>query len=924
MKQNEKVLNIFHLNIQSLRNKITSIEQYLDTLPAKTDVLTFSEHWLLPGEAQTMNIDGYQMANHFTRANHIHGGVITYVRKNVDYKVRNDITSFSIEGEYEFSAIQISNCVIVTCYRPPKGCVQSFINVIDNICQKINFNSTDIIFIGDFNIKFNSCNQYDLDFKNCLTSHGLKSIITEKTHHVNCIDNVILKVKALNAEKNTFVESPNLSDHKAIGINILLSDNKNIRFTRKKCRPVTEQGIFDFFQMVDKLDFYFVKSKDLSIEEKFTLLVNNLQQCALDAFPEKTYVTRNSNITWFNYKLHKMREHINLLNDLCKQFNLQIFREQLKEARRAYKFEIQKNKKNSNSKYIRNSGNTCKAMWDVINNIRNVNNKKESVNVSVKKLNEYFTNVAKKITSDLPKNSNVSFVKPNVNVNFKFNNVSFSDVRLAFKSLKSKSSRDYFGLSSRILKSIKEILIIPLTHLINECINKGVYPDILKISKVIPIFKKGCKSDPSNYRPISLVPVISKIVEIVLKNQICNHFEKFSLFSSTQFGFRSGKSTTSAILNLIDKIVDGMEDGEFVSAILCDLSKAFDCVSPDMLLNKLDWYKFDSLSKNLIASYLKNRKQVVCINEEQSELRSVIHGVPQGSVLGPLLFLIFINDFSMNVTDTDVVLYADDATLISANSDFDQLKLDMQDAQSNASTWFNNNNLLLNKEKTNKIVFTTRKYNDQNMSKNVKYLGVHLDTLLTFEVHVNETATKISKNLFLLRNMKNIVEGNVLRTAYDSLIKSHLSYAILCWGHSPHHKTLFGLQRKAVRILSNVGFRDDVRPSFISLGLLTLPCIYILNCIMYTHNNLQLHKQNFDFHNYDTRDKEKIRTKYLRISKCRNVNNYYGPLFYNKVPNEIQNSTDIELKKYVIQFLTENAFYTYNEFLEKSWTLTPT
>lgn len=313
-----------------------------------------------------------------------------------------------------------------------------------------------------------------------------------------------------------------------------------------------------------------------------------------------------------------------------------------------------------------------------------------------------------------------------------------------------------------------------------------------------PFTKKNDLDDPANYRPISVIPSVAKIYEYILKEQLINYFENENLFNPHQFGFRNNLSTTLAIDKLTSYINLGFEEKNYICSQFLDLTKAFDCVSHEILVNKLHYYGFTADSVGLIESYLKNRQQYVMYKNSKSKFLKVKTGVPQGSVLGPVLFLIYVNDLPTSVDDkTMPILFADDTSLTRTNNNIDELLNDTMNMQSMIQKWFVSNQLNLNVTKSETIVFSLRNTRTDDNPQSVKFLGVYLDPKLSWEQHIIRTCKKISKNIYLLRSLANRLSRNILITTYHSLIHSVISYAILIWGHATSVTTVFTLQKKS-------------------------------------------------------------------------------------------------------------------------------
>ena len=281
-------------------------------------------------------------------------------------------------------------------------------------------------------------------------------------------------------------------------------------------------------------------------------------------------------------------------------------------------------------------------------------------------LNNFFTSIGRNLAQNINYTGDKNhryYLKTNHKKILKFKESEQEIITMVINSLTNKSSVGIDGISTTLLKCIAPSIIKPLTLIINQIMKTGVFPNKMKLAKVIPIYNKDDPTQVTNYRPISLLPVLSKVVEKTIAKQLSEYFEENKLFNQNQYGFRPGHSTEHAALELVDKITSQMDNNETPINIFLDLSKAFDTIDHNILLDKLNYYGVDDTAIKLFRSYLTNRYQYVQIENAKSQLLEINTGVPQGSILGPLLFIIYINDISQFSDKFDLLAYADDTTL---------------------------------------------------------------------------------------------------------------------------------------------------------------------------------------------------------------------------------------------------------------------
>jgi hypothetical protein len=419
-----------------------------------------------------------------------------------------------------------------------------------------------------------------------------------------------------------------------------------------------------------------------------------------------------------------------------------------------------------------------------------------------------------------------------------------------------------------MIKFIGQEIVAPLSHIFNLSLSTGNFPSQLKQCRVIPIFKAGDQLECDNYRPISLLSSISKILEKVVAEKLVHHLLSNDLLYQHQYGFLPKRSTEHNLLQILDFVTKALNDGMFCIGVFLDLRKAFDVCSHQILLSKLEKMGVTDTALNWFKNYLSGRSQIVDINGALSDSLNLDISVIQGSILGPILFLCYINDF-WSATSLFTVLFADDTTGLGKGKNLNDLTAYVNLELQKISNWFRSNKMAVNAAKTKFIVFRTRGkiinpldchlvfnsneigqpedpaliydieriYND-GPTKSFKLLGVLFDEYLSFDAHISSLCSKISKSLFCINRIKNFINQNTRKTLYYAMVHSHIAYCINVYScaNSTSINKLRLKRKEAIRIITNSGYRDHTAPLFAQLKILPLDKFIKYNALKFMHS----------------------------------------------------------------------------------------
>ena len=851
--------------------------------------LSIQESWAHEEiDIRYFSLPNYTLINANRRLS-LHGGLITYIHDDFAFKELNDmipISSTSTLFESLFVEIWKKNShyqkyIIGNIYRLPVYVADDlnvFINEFTDLLIVLRARSKSVFLCGDYNIdllKINANDNFNIFYENVISSNFIPSI-TLPTRICDTTSTLIDNIYTNSVDKicTSGILIRPISDHQMYFC-MINSNTCHSEQTKKfiEVEVCDHESIQSFVTEISNANIYDKLQKNLNTNpnHNYKILLKHLLNAKLKHIPKKVKnfnKRRHSKEKWMTKELLQEIVTKNKMYVTWKTTSVDhINYEQIKQRFKSYEKIVKKDIKEAKQRYFDQIftayKNDMKKTWKTINETLNRNKKNSNVasifyhNGNVlsnakdiaNAFNVYFANIGKNLASEIEQNitDNADYTQyvstPLTETKLQFKRIT-DDTQRAIDKLENKSSSGHDGISNKLLKLLKIELSKSLTLIINQMITTGIFPDSFKISKITPLFKKGDVSMLSNYRPISLLPTISKIFERILYNQLYDYFNSNNLLAEEQYGFRTNHSTEYAAVKLVDNVSKEMELGNTPTALYIDLSKAFDTLSFDILLYKLNYYGIKDNAFKLLKNYLTNRRQYVVYNSQNSETLDISTGVPQGSILGPLFFSICINDLITVSNKLKFIMYADDTTIYFNLEDFDpyNLERDINNELEKITLWLKMNKLSLNVQKTKLMIFHRRQkqINELNISINgtdiervesFNFLGLHIHESLSWRTHTDIVRNKISKVVGILYRLNNIFPKYILQTLYNSLIMSYINYGLLLWGVESHR--IEPLQKKAIRLITNSNYSAHTTPLFIELGLLKVQDMFKLKLLKF-------------------------------------------------------------------------------------------
>ena len=866
-----KSLGIFHTNICSLQANIDKMEDLLHDMDYPFDIIALTETW---NPEKTKNdflpkrLEGY-LDYYGTTGHSRKGGCGFYIKNSFTPIPRKDL-EFQIKDpgcETESCWIELvnekgPNVVVGVIYRHPSKINDIFLTNLKKTLKKVNKEKKKTVISGDFNLNLlNYENDKEVSsFLSTMLQHDLQPCITEpsritNTNKPSLVDNIFI---------NSFDEPicGNILEHISYdhlpNFVIMNHEHANKKHTRQRRHKKDFDPVMFQAELLDNGSFLTELINKPSSESAMNLYMEKYISLLDKHCPMKNLTKKEQKTSQKPWLTQGLLKSISRKRTLFKKFKNDKWKNKESEVFKEYKTcndiinKLKKlSKRNYYNKYFSEHMNNSKKTWIGINSLLNKHKKQQGTifledkgfisdpHTVANKFNDFFLNVAGKLCEKIEKKNSKyqDYLKNPNESSFFLKETEPGDFVKIINKLDGKKSSDFYNISPENVKSTGQAVAQCLSIIFNKCIVDGHFPDSLKLAKVIPLHKGDSVLSVSNYRPISLLPIFSKLFERMIYNQFIVYIEENHILDELQFGFQRNKSTEHAISSIITDISRAFSKKQSSYCIFLDFAKAFDTVNHDILIDKLSYYGVKNQSLALFRSYLSDRSQVVEVNGVLSDKGTIKHGVPQGSILGPLLFLLYINDISKSSKILKFFLFADDTTVFySANPNDKNTENILNKELEKVSCWLAANKLSLNVKKSNFLHF--HKGNSCKIPLNLilngtpveeketaKYLGTFIDNKLSWKAQIQHIKTKLARNIGLISKIRHYAKDACLKL-YHSLIQSHINYNILNWTCT-HNSTIDPINKKVKKAIRVVSFAqtkyEHTPPLFKSLKILPFP-----------------------------------------------------------------------------------------------------
>lgn len=921
-----------HLNIRSI---LTGFEQFREFIISENfDFFAVTETWLNAGiNNEICAIPSYNFIRLDREGRG--GGLGIYVKVGIKFKIILKQSETTLEQLWLQTAILGTRYAIGVLYRPPKSNVLDAFDALENSLSMVLPNCDTILMTGDLNINLLGDNQSVSHFYNFIESFNLSQIIKEPTRYTNTTQTLIDIIITSDNEcinEGRVINLHDVSDHCALACNI--NKLKSVNYFKS----VTFRDFKNFDENIFFRQFHGVNWDNIYEMHDVNCMVQFLNENLIEVFdvtaPIRTVRVTKPPAPWLTFNVKEMMKlrdkafkkfketrsptHWNYYKDLKNQVNYAIRRE-----KKAY------------MEFVMAKNNT-KITWQSLKSLKIINkgNKYDIPDnlLDLDAINTHFTNPLEMNKTPEQINFLQTYKQRNNNINasFKFSNVEKKHVIKYLNSIKSNSVGSDL-VSLKMFQLVSFYLVDHITFILNFALSTSIFPDAWKQANVLPLAKISNPTEMGHLRPISILPMLSKLLELAMKTQISEYVFENNIIPMSQSGFRDQHSTTTALTTITDDLIKATDEGKVNCLVLLDYSKAFDTMDPNILCDKLSYYNFAESAVLLIRNYLLNRNQRVVYNSKSSNLRYIHLGVPQGSILGPLLFSIYISDFYKVVSHCNIHNYADDTQVyFSFDPDLSHLAVEKITNDLNRLVDISAaHNLKLNANKSVFMLFGSKqkreaikqhikiniKDNELPLATEAKNLGLWFDSDMRFSKHINHLCKTSYNILRQLYPHKHMLNSKTKLNICEALIISKVSYCDTIYGPALlkyDSNRLQKIQNSCFRFAFGIRKYDHINYKFNENKKLKLDQLRNMHTLTLVHKVLQsgkptyLYKKLFRFEGvstYNTRNKNTLVIPKHSTAMFKRCFTYNACKLYNSLPVNFQNYSLINFKKKLKSFL---------------------
>ena len=823
------------LNIRSVRKNFLNFISYFQDYLSSFTCIVIVETWLLEEHKHIFKINGFKCLD--TYRSNFGGGIRLYYKCNMSVELLSNYTNVNELFEMLSVEIVFGNNKFICCifYHPPTpfhDLNYQFIEHCNVKMMELRNRNMPIITCGDFNLNLLNPNrhQYINNFIQTLLECGLYPIINIPTKYNH--NNITTKYSIIDQiwtnrpsiVTNSYVIPHEIADHFPVAATFNFTDRQTqVQIPKRNFSHINN------LQFSEALSNMFPEIVDDDVHSTFSNYYLHIFNAYNSAYPVIFMNEKCKHCPWVTTQIKQCIKkksklyRLFLMGKISRQ-SYTVFRNRLtallRRAKKLYHLKL----------FLKNIRNSSKT-WAHINSIMGESKKSSLQYIKVDNailrgtdmanyINSYFANIANDLTLNMINNEPFYHItQPNLHTCL----LTFTDIEETLKVIKSlkNKSNGLDDINVVCIKNNRNVFAIHMTFLYNFSIVKQTFPDMLEVGKILPFYKAGAKDKIDNYRPISNLPVFSKVFEKLTLIRLNSFVNKYSLLSESQYGFRRGKNITQAAAKLTTLINKSYHNKYFSVCFFLDLRKAFDIVDHDILLAKLYHMGIRGPFYEFLKSYLVGRKQYVQIDNHISDKITISKGVPQGSILGPLLFCLYINDI-VSAVDCEVILFADDAAFFITATTLQQLYAKINKLFIDLVKYLSNNKLVANINKSKLMLFSSRLCpNPEPLTfggeviewvSEFKYLGLTLSNKMSYATHIENISTKVSQYIGVFYSINKIVPRHILLLLYFSYVVPHLTLHIILWGAAPEYliNKLAIKQNKILRAILNIGYTNGI------------------------------------------------------------------------------------------------------------------